>query len=136
MLIPDSTIWIDYFNGIDNPHTQWLDREVGRRMIGVTDLILCEVLQGIRDDRQFRQVHQQMSNFTLFSTGGEELAVAAANNYRSLRKLGLTVRKTIDCITATFCLLEDHSLLHHDRDFDPFEKHLGLKVIRPSERIQ
>ena len=129
MLVPDSTVWIDYFNDVDNAHTLWLDCEVDRLVIGVPDLVLCEVLQGFTDEKQFRQVHREMSMFEVLSTGGEEMAVAAASNYWLLRRIGVTVRKTIDCLLATLCLMEGHSLLHRDRDFDPFEKHLGLKVI-------
>ncbi len=136
MLVPDSTVWIDYFNGLDNAHTRWMDGEFGRQEIGVPDLVLCEVLQGFTDEKQFRQVHRGLASFELLSTGGEEMAVAAANNYRLLRKMGITVRKTIDCVIATFCLMEGHWLLHRDRDFDPFERHLGLRVIHPPSAIQ
>jgi predicted nucleic acid-binding protein len=99
--------------------------------MGLTDLILCEVLQGIRDDAVFTQVHHDLLRFQVFSTGGADLAVASAQNYRSLRKRGITVRKTIDCLIATFCLDSGHSLLHRARDYDPFEAHLGLQVIHP-----
>ena len=131
MVIVDATVWIDYLGGIANAQTSWLDREMIRQRLGLTDLILCEVLQGIRDDAAFTQVRQDLSKFQVFETGGIDLAVAAAQNYRSLRARGHTVRKTIDCLIATFCLEEEHGLLHRDHDFDAFEKHLGLRVVHP-----
>lgn len=134
MTIVDSTVWIDYLRGTVNPETGWLDSELNRRRLGLTDIILCEVLQGIREDRLFTQVLRSMSRFELFATGGEELAVASARNYRSLRSRGHTVRKTIDCLIATFCLTAGHSLLHRDHDFELFEKHLGLRVVHPLVR--
>jgi predicted nucleic acid-binding protein len=131
MTIVDTTVWIDYLAGTTNPHTEWLDRELRQRRLGLTDLILCEVLQGIQGDSDFARVQRELSTFKVFATGGEDLAVASAKNYRSLRSHGSTVRKTIDCLIATFCLVEGHSLLHRDRDFEPFEKYLGLHVIHP-----
>jgi predicted nucleic acid-binding protein len=130
VIIVDSTVWIDYLRGSINPHTEWLDREI-QQPLGLTDLILCEVLQGIRNDTAFRRVRRNLSRFTIFPTVGEDLAVAAAQNYRALRERGHTVRKTIDCLIATFCLAGGHSLLHRDRDLDAFEQHLGLIVIHP-----
>jgi predicted nucleic acid-binding protein len=129
--IVDTTVWIDYLGGTVNPHTDWLDRQFERQRLGLTDLILCEVLQGIRDEPDFRRVRRELSRFALFQTGGEELAVASAQNYRLLRVRGYAIRKTIDCLIASFCLLDGHSLLHRDRDFDAFEHHLGLHVVHP-----
>lgn len=131
MIIVDTTVWIDYLRGAANPHTDWLDRELDRQRLGLTDIILCEILQGIRSDSVFARVRRTLSTFELFEMGGEALALASARNYRTLRSQGHTVRKTIDCLIATFCLIEGHSLLHRDRDFDPFEKYLGLRVIHP-----
>ncbi len=131
MTIVDTTVWIDYLRGNSNPHTEWLDGEVDRQRLGLTDIILCEVLQGVRDDAVFERVRRDLSHFEVFDTGGEAIAVAAAGNYRSLRARGVTVRKTIDCLIATFCLAGQHALLHRDRDFDVFEKHLGLRVVHP-----
>jgi hypothetical protein len=131
MVIVDSSVWIDYLNGVINGQTEWLDRESSRQRIGLTDLILCEVLQGIGDDAQFRQTHEYLSKFQVFVSGGVELAVAAAQNYRTLRKRGTTVRKPIDCLIATFCMREGHELLHRDHDFDAFKTHLGLMVLDP-----
>lgn len=131
MVIVDTTVWIDYLRGTANPHTDWLDRELNQQRLGIADLILCEILQGIRGDSAFTQVRRSMSKFEIFDTGGEALAVNSARNYRFLRSQGFTVRKTIDCLIATYCLAESHSLLHRDRDFDPFEEHLGLRVLHP-----
>lgn len=129
VVIVDTTIWIDYLAGTRNAETDWLDREVALRRLGLTDFILCEVLQGLRDDKSFRRVLDELTRFEIFSTGGTDLAVAAAENFRKLRRSGFTVRKTIDCWIATFCLQNGHSLLHRDRDYDPFESILGLAVI-------
>ena len=131
MVIVDTTVWIDYLGGIPNSATSWLDRELSRQRLALTDLTLCEVLQGIRGDADFVRVRDQLLKFQIFPTGGSALAVAAAQNYRTLRQRGLTVRRTIDCWIATFCLEAGHTLLHRDRDFDAFEKVLGLQVIHP-----
>lgn len=131
MVIVDTTVWIDYLAGTATRQTSWLHQELGRQPLGLTDLILCEVLQGIRDEHAFRRVRRNLFHFRIFDTGGRDLAVAAARNYRWLRQRGLTVRKTIDCLIATFCLEAGHSLLHRDRDFDPFERYLGLLVVHP-----
>jgi predicted nucleic acid-binding protein len=131
LVIVDTTVWIDYLTGVRNAETDWLDRELDRHRLGLTDLILCEVLRGIRDEASFGRALREFRRFEVFKTGGAELAIAAARNYRKLRQRGYTVRKTIDCWIATFCIRERHSLLHRDRDFDPFEALLGLVVVRP-----
>lgn len=131
MVIVDTTVWIDYFHDIRNPETDWLDVELDRQRLGLTDIILCEVLQGVRDDAAAATVERQLFGLEVFETGGVDLARASAKNYRMLRSRGHTVRKTIDCLIATFCLRERHSLLHRDRDFDPFERFLNLSVIHP-----
>ena len=131
MVIVDTTVWIDYLRGLQNAETNFFDRELGRQRFGLTDLILCEILQGLRDEHSSNRVLRELRRFELFESGGEELAVAAARNFRNLRRQGHTVRKTIDCLIATYCLRHGHSLLHRDRDFDPFEKILGLVGIHP-----
>ena len=131
MVIVDTTVWIDYLNGISTSQTDWLDTELARRRLGLTDLILCEVLQGVRDELQATQTRNELLKFEVFETGGVPVAIAAAQNYRSLRARGRTVRKTVDCLIATFCLMNDHALLHNDRDYDPFEEFLSLRVIHP-----
>jgi len=130
VVIVDTTVWIDYFQGMTNPETDWLHVELDRQRLGLTDLILCEILQGVRDELTARAVERELLKLELFVAGGVELAREAARNYGTLRSRGHTVRKTIDCLIATFCIREQHSLLHRDRDFDPFEKFLGLSVIR------
>jgi predicted nucleic acid-binding protein len=131
MVIVDTTVWIDYWGGANTPEAQWLDAEMDRQRLGVTDIIVCELLQGVRDEAEATTVDRELAKFEVFNTGGVELARAAAQNYRALRRRGYTVRKTVDCVIATFCLREGHSLLHSDRDFDPFEQFLNLSVIHP-----
>ena len=131
MVIVDTTVWVDYFNDVANVHTHWLERELAQQRLGLTDLILTEVLQGVRNERQAAETQRELTKFEVFTMGGLPLAAAAARNYRLLRAKGRTVRRTIDVWIATFCLLNDHSLLHHDSDFEPFEDSLGLKVIHP-----
>ena len=131
MIIVDTTVWIDYLGGTTNAATSWLDRELGRRRLALTDLILSEVLQGIREQSEFNRVRDRLLAFKIFPGGGVDLAIAAAQNYRTLRQRGYTVYKTIDCWIATFCLEGDHQLLHRDHDFDAFESLLGLQVIHP-----
>jgi predicted nucleic acid-binding protein len=129
MVIIDSTVWIDYLRGAENSETHWLERELQRQRLGLTDLILREVLQGVPDRILFAQVRDELLKFHVFETGGKDLAIAAARNYRDLRRRGYTVRKTIDCLIATHCLEGGHQLLHRDHDFDPFERVLGLRVV-------
>ncbi|MGH9200510.1 MAG: type II toxin-antitoxin system VapC family toxin [Vicinamibacterales bacterium] len=129
-MIVDTTVWIDYFNGVSTSETEWLDREATRQRLGLLDLMACEILQGVATDDEAGRVLRQLRRFEICETGGTDLAVAAARNYRQLRRRGRTVRKTIDCLIATFCLREGHALLHSDRDFDAFEELLGLQVVR------
>jgi predicted nucleic acid-binding protein len=131
VIIVDTTVWVDYFRGASTPHADWLNVNLSRERLGLTDMILCEVLQGIPDERSFRSVRRELLTCEVFEMGGVELAVATAENYRALRSAGRTVRRTIDCLIATFCLLEGHQLLHNDRDYDPFEETLGLSVLHP-----
>jgi predicted nucleic acid-binding protein len=131
VVIVDTTVWVDYLRGIGNAETDWLDAQLDRQRLGVVDLIVCEVLQGVRDEATATDVERQLLKLHVFETGGVDLARAAARNYRTLRSRGHTVRKTVDCLIATFCLREWHSLLHRDRDFDAFEHHLQLAVVHP-----
>jgi predicted nucleic acid-binding protein len=131
MVIVDSTVWIDYLNGVASPESEWLDREITRQRLGLIDLMVCEILQGLATDEDATRVLRQLRRFEIFETGGVELAAAAAHNYRQLRRRGRTVRKTIDCLIATFCLREAHALLHADHDFDAFEELLQLQVVHP-----
>jgi predicted nucleic acid-binding protein len=129
VVIVDTTVWIDYLRGVSNRETDWLDAELDRQRLGVTDIILCEVLQGVRDESAAADVERRLLKLEVFESGGVGLAREAARNYRILRGRGHTVRKTVDCLIATFCIRERHSLLHRDRDFDPFETHLELSVV-------
>jgi predicted nucleic acid-binding protein len=129
VVIIDSTVWIDYLNDVDSPEARWLDAQLDQQRLGLLDLMLCEILQGVGSDAKAKLVLEHLKGFAILETGGIDLAVAAAANYRALRSKGRTVRKTIDCIIATFCIREGHQLLHSDRDFDAFEQRLGLKVI-------
>lgn len=131
MVIVDTTVWIDYFRGRSTPETDWLEEAVARERLGLVDLILCEILQGFDRNADFAAASRELSAFEILETGGSAIALAAAHNYRFLRTRGRTVRKTIDCIIATFCLAHDHQLLHRDRDFDAFEALLGLSVVHP-----
>jgi len=131
MVIVDTTVWIDYWDGTNTPEAEWLDAELDQQRLGVTDIIVCELLQGVRDEAEATAVERELAKFEVFTTGGLDLAKAAAQNYRVLRGRGHTVRKTIDCLIATFCLRDGHSLLHRDRDFDAFENLLSLSVIHP-----
>ena len=131
MVIVDTTVWIDYLNGVSTPESAWLDQEAERRRLGLLDLMVCEILQGLPTDDDATRVLRQLRRFEIFETGGVELAAAAARNYRQLRGKGRTVRKTIDCLIATFCLRDGHALLHADRDFDAFEELLHLQVVHP-----
>jgi predicted nucleic acid-binding protein len=134
MVILDTSVLIDYFGNYSNPQTDWLDRQLSLRRIGITSLVLTEGLQGIRDEVQFTTTLKALSQFQVFEIGSNDLAVQSARNYRTLRGLGVTIRSTIDCLVATFCIEEDHELLHRDSDFDYFEQHLGLRVLDPTMR--
>lgn len=129
MILVDSSVWIDYFRGATTPKTEALDRLLGIEPVLIGDLILAEVLQGFPNQRDFEFARQRLLLLDVVDLGGQEVAIAAAKNFRKLRGLGFTVRKTIDCIIATKCILSGYRLLHEDRDFDPFVKHLGLMVI-------
>ena len=131
MTIVDSSVWIDALQGRTTAETDWLRQQVTVSALGVTDLILCEVLRGVRRDDQFHPFRMDLLRFLVPDSVGTGLAIATAENYRSLRKRGITVRGTVDCMTATYCIREGHALLHRDRDFDPFEEHLGLRVVHP-----
>ncbi len=131
MLVVDSTIWVDYFNGSQNPLTDYLDIILDKQLIIVGDLILAEVLQGFRTDNDFEKARREMGKFTQVAMVNPALALQSARNYRLLRHKGITVRKTIDSLIATYCIENEHSLLQKDIDFDGYEEHLGLKVIHP-----
>jgi predicted nucleic acid-binding protein len=129
MIVVDTTVWIDYFNGQTTPQTDYLYDLLLSQPILVGDLILGEILQGFQRDLDFEAARDALSKLVQAQMMNTELAVQSARNYRALRKAGITVRKTIDCFIATYCIENGHELLHNDRDFDPFEANLGLKVV-------
>lgn len=129
MVIVNSSIWIDYFNDKSTPQTNHLDLMLGEQLIGMGDIILAEVLQGFREDKTFTQAKELMLSLDIFPMLGVENALNSANNYRLLRKQGITIRKTTDTMIASFCITHNHSLLFSDRDFLPFVEHLGLKPV-------
>ncbi len=129
MILVDSSVWIDFFRGTRNPQAETLDGLLGTARIVVGDLIVAEVLQGVRNEREFQQVRKTLDTFEQVDIVGKHIALEAAKNFRRLRDLGFTVRKTIDTLIATRCIESNYSLLHADRDFDAFEAHLGLQVV-------
>jgi predicted nucleic acid-binding protein len=131
MLVVDTTVWVDYFNGIENPQTDYLHTVLDQTPILIGDLILAEVLQGFRHDPDFEKVRRALGKYVQVNMVSPILAVQSARNYRFLRQKAVTVRKTIDSLIATYCMENDHELLHNDSDFDGYEKHLGLKVFHP-----
>jgi predicted nucleic acid-binding protein len=131
MLIIDSTVWIAYFNGLETPQTNYLDNMLDKTPILIGDLILAEVLQGFRDDSDFEKARRTLGKYIQVEMVSPALALQSARNYRLLRRKGITVRKTIDGFIATYCIENEHDLLHNDSDFDGYEKHLGLRVIHP-----
>lgn len=130
MIVADTSVWIDYVRGIDAPHTNLLDYELDHSRIVTGDLIIAEFLQGFRKEEDYQKAKQIMESLEYHNFVGKDIALRAAQNYRKLRKSGTTVRKTIDVIIATFCIENDFDLLHNDRDFDPMERLLGLRVRR------
>jgi predicted nucleic acid-binding protein len=131
MVIVDTSVLIDYLANRVNAQTEWLDRQSDLHRLGITTLSQCEVLQGIRSDDLFIETLNDLNQFAVFETGSAALALSSARNYRTLRGLGVTIRNTIDCLIATFCIEQGHDLLHNDRDFDAFEVHLDLQVLHP-----
>jgi len=129
LILVDSSVWIDYFRGKVTSQTETLDSLLGQQPLAIGDLILTEVLQGFDDDRDFNGARKLLTSLMVVELGGQDIAVQAAKNYRALRRLGFTVRKTIDTIIATRCIEDGYDLLHADRDFDPFAKHLGLRTV-------
>ncbi len=129
MILVDSSVWIDYFNGTETRETDLLDGLLGVEPLLIGDLILVEVLQGFRDNRDYRRAKTALDRLIFEAMLGRDMALESAQNYRKLRALGVTVRKTIDVIIATFCLRGRHRLLHSDRDFALMQEPLGLLVV-------
>jgi len=127
VIVVDSSVWIDHFRDAHTPEVARLNELASGQELITGDLIMVEVLQGIPDDAEFELVKATLSSLVIVNVGGPAVAVAAANNFRKLRSRGITVRKTIDNLIATFCILHGHELLYSDRDFDPFVQHLHLR---------
>ena len=126
MIMADSSVWIDYFTGVDNKQTDTLHNTLGFKLVAIGDLILIEVLQGFRLDKDYENAKALFANLTIFDMLGKEMALKSAENFRALRKRGITVRKTADVIIASFCIRRRLPLLFSDKNFRPFVKHLGL----------
>jgi predicted nucleic acid-binding protein len=126
MILVDSGVWIDYFNGVDNKHTAPLNNTLGIRPVAVGDLILTEVLQGFRADEDYKTAKSLFDDLTIFDLVGKDMAIKSAQNFRALRKRGITIRKPTDVIIASFCIENKIPLLFSDKDFKPFVKNMGL----------
>ena len=130
MIIVDSSVWIDYFNGKDIPEVATLDRLLETELLAIGDLILVEVLQGFCQDKDYRTAKRLLTSLTVFEMLGAEMVIKSADNFRDLRKKGITVSKTIDVSIATFCIEHGHELLFSDKDFAPFVEYLGLMAVK------
>ena len=130
MILVDTSVWIDYFRGAITAQTEKLDKLLGHEPLAIGDLILAEVLQGFADERDFNVARKLLTSLEVVDLGGQEVSIQAARNFRALRRLGVTVRKTIDTVIATRCIESGYDLLHHDSDFEPFVTHLGLRVVK------
>ncbi|MFH1196840.1 MAG: PIN domain nuclease [bacterium] len=128
MILVDSSVYIDYFNGIINWHTDELNALLGNELVITGDYILAEVLQGFRSDKDYKIAKEIMQSFPCFNICNEDLAIKSADNFRYLRTKGITIRKTVDLIIGTFCIENDIELLHNDRDFEPMGQYLNLKI--------
>ena len=129
MILVDTSVWVDHFRGVVDPQTTKLEIALARDAVLVGDLILLEILQGTRDERHAIRIEREMRRFLIVPLLDDTLAVRAAWNFRKLRSLGITIRKTADIIIGTFCSERGHVLLHDDRDFDLMAQHLGLRVV-------
>src|SRR6185312_10905101 len=129
VILVDSSVWIDYLRGVETRQTNCLDGLLGTEPLAIGDLILTEVLQGTTTDKELRDVLRLLGSLDVVQLGGQAVAVQAARNFRALREKGVTVRKTIDCLIATRCIVDGLTLLHSDRDFEPFVVHLGLRSV-------
>lgn len=127
MILVDSSVWIDYFGGAITVQTERLDALLGSEPLAVGDLILTEVLQGFDSERDFNRARKLLTSLEVVEIGGREIAIQAARHFRTLRLLGVTVRKTIGTLIATFCIEKNYALLYSDRDFEPFVERLGMR---------
>ena len=129
MILVDSSVWIDYFNGVVCVETDRLDALLGKNAILMGDIILTEVLQGFANEAEFKRAQKLLALLPYRDMLGHEVAMQSTKNYRALRKQGVTVRKTVDVMIGTFCILNNIPLLHKDKDFDPMEQRLGLITV-------
>jgi predicted nucleic acid-binding protein len=129
MVFVDSSVWVDFFNGVDTPEVVRLDSLLGIEPVAIGDFILLEVLQGFRSDSDCEVASSLLAGLTIYDLLGRRMALMAANNYRSLRARGITIRKTTDTMIATCCIANSIPLLYSDRDFEPFVTHLGLRAV-------
>lgn len=127
MIVVDTSVWIDFYNGILDDRTQRVRELVGSGTLLMGDLIACEILQGVGDEAEAVRVHERIGTLPMAPMVGPAVAFQAARNYRLLRARGITVRKTIDLLIGTFFVEHRHSLIHNDRDFRPMVEHLGLQ---------
>jgi predicted nucleic acid-binding protein len=132
LILADSSVWIDYFNNVINWQTDKLDAIIGIEPVIITDHILLEVLRGFRNEKDYSSAKYYLDRFPCYNTIDKELAIKCVENYRFLRKMGITVKSTVDLIIATYCIENNLILLHNDHDYDPLEELLGLKVIHPA----
>ena len=127
MILVDSSVWIDYFNGAETKETKLLDNFLTTDTICIGDIILAEVLQGFRSDKDYKLAKEMLLDLPVYQVMSPELAIDSADNYRKLRKKGITVRKSVDNWIATFCIQNRIPLLFSDKDFNPYVEHLGLR---------
>ena len=129
MILVDTSIWIDYFNGCENNKTNALDAALIDGTVAIGDIIFLEFLQGFRHDRDYNSAKQALSTLEVYEMFRPSMVLACAENYRALRKKGITIRKTTDVTIATFCIENSLPLLYSDKDFDPFVKYLELVSV-------
>lgn len=130
MIMVDSSVWIDYFNGAETPATKKLDSLLGVQPVCTGDLILVEVLQGFRQDQDYQAAKTLLCALPVCAMLGVNMGLKSADNFRKLRKQGITIRKTIDAMIATYCIENNLPLLHSDKDFQPFQQFFGLQVVQ------
>ena len=129
MILVDSSVWIDFFRGTVTPQVDALDRLLGEELVAIGDLMMTEVLQGFASERDFNKARRLLGALDLVEIGGRDVMIEAARYFRDLRARGITIRKTIDTLIATRCIVSGYRLLYSDRDFDPFVVHLGLERV-------
>ena len=130
MIVADTSVWVNYFNGVQNRQTDILDGLLRTQPILMGDLILTEILQGFGKDQDYQLARRELIRLPFAEMVGREIALVSAGNYRKLRKQGITIRKTIDVLIATFCIQNNHTILHDDRDYDAMVEPLGLSVYQ------